>query len=359
MVGRFRVLEVDVTLEGPDHVVASIGAAYARFKISANAPGPSLHVALPELGPDEAATLYGRFLATVLAHVPQKAVFHAAALVDVGGGGLVLAGPSGHGKSSLALELVRRGWGFLGDDYAPVDLETGTLWPFPRTASVLVAGTAPLPDAVRRLAEEPATPQLFGKALVDVGRAFGPTAMAAGPVPLRTVVVLAPGGTGSEPVAEVSWLHLAVRPSEAARLAEALGRVPGIAVEAESATPSSHAWRLRLEHAKGPTERLAALVEDEAVLFSERSWSGAPDFDAAPEIAPLKRREASVFLTRELLNRRRGSKFLEGRSADAADLVLEVAQALRPARCFRLRVGRFAETADLLEATVERDGRPS
>jgi hypothetical protein len=354
MVGRFQVLEVDVTLEGPADVVASIDAAYARFKISANSPGPSHRVALPRMAPDEGGTLYGRFLATILAQVERRAVFHAAALVDRRGRALVLAGPSGHGKSSLALEMVRRGFRFLGDDYAPVDLGSGSVLPFPRTASVVLGGAAPLPEAVRREAEATGTPRLFGKALVDVGRAFGPGAMAPGPAPLRTVVVLAPGD--HDPAEAVSWLQMAARPAEAERLAAALREVPGVVVEAEAEGPSSHLWRLRLEHVEGPTERLAPLVEDDAVLYCERSWSGSPDFGAAPAIEPLKRREAAVFLTRELLNRRRGSKFLEGRGGDAADLVLEVAQALRPARCWRLRVGRFDETADLLEAAAEGDG---
>src|SRR5262249_5424382 len=150
--------------------------------------------------------LYQRFLATVLLHAERYAVFHGAALVDRRGGGLLLAGPSGHGKSSLALGLVARGFGFLGDDYAPLDLATGTVSPFPRTASVLPGGTAPLPQPVRRLAEEDGAPRLFGKVLVDIGAAFGGDALRTAPVPLRTVVVLGPASAQ----ADVSWMRLAV-----------------------------------------------------------------------------------------------------------------------------------------------------
>ena len=126
MIGHFRVLGVDLRVEGPPEVVASIGTAYARFKIPANPQAPHHRVSVPPQTPDAAVLLYQRFLATVLLHADRYAVFHGAALVDRRGGGLLLAGPSGHGKSSLALGLVARGFGFLGDDYAPVDLAAGT-----------------------------------------------------------------------------------------------------------------------------------------------------------------------------------------------------------------------------------------
>jgi len=349
MIGRFRVLGVDLRVEGPTDVVSSIGAAYARFKIPANSPAPHLCVTVPPGSPDAEMLLYQRFLAAVLLHAEPQAVFHGAALVDRGGGGLLLAGPSGHGKSSLTLALVERGFGFLGDDYAPLDLSSATLWPFPRTASVLPGGTAPLPEGVRRLAERREAPRLFGKALVDIGAVF-PEALRMEPAPLRTVVVLGAPGTETD----VSFLHLAARAADGARLASALAGIAGVVVESDETVGGQRRWSLRVEHAQGPTEALGALVEDEAVLYSERTWSGPPDFTQRPSASPLKRREAAVLLTRELLNRRRGSRFLQGRADGIAGIVLDVAQALRPAECFQVRVGRFAETVDLIERLTER-----
>ena len=257
MVGRFRVLGVDLRVEGPTEVVSSIGAAYERFKIPANSPAPHHCVSVPPGTPDAEMLLYQRFLAAVLLHTEPHAVFHGAALVDRGGGGLLLAGPSGHGKSSLALALVERGFGFLGDDYAPLDLASATLWPFPRTASILPGGTAPLPDPVRRLAEAGTAPRLFGKALVDIGTVF-PGALRTEPAPLRTVVVL--GGAGVE--TDVSFLHLAARAADGPRLAAALRGIDGVVVESDDEVGGRRRWRLRIEHSKGPTEAVGALVEN-------------------------------------------------------------------------------------------------
>ncbi|MCC0014898.1 MAG: hypothetical protein H6881_05240 [Rhodobiaceae bacterium] len=51
-------------------------------------------------------------------------------------GAIVLPGPWGHGKSTLALELCRNGWQFLSDDIVPVDPRTQTAAPFPVTPKI-------------------------------------------------------------------------------------------------------------------------------------------------------------------------------------------------------------------------------
>jgi len=50
-------------------------------------------------------------------------VLHAAVVADAAGRAVVLAGDSGSGKSVLLTALVRRGWGLLTDDLAPVTLD--------------------------------------------------------------------------------------------------------------------------------------------------------------------------------------------------------------------------------------------
>lgn len=62
-------------------------------------------------------------------------LLHAATL-ERDGAALILTGTSGSGKSTLAALLSRAGWRFMGDEFALVDLADGSLWPFPRPASL-------------------------------------------------------------------------------------------------------------------------------------------------------------------------------------------------------------------------------
>ncbi|NCN83913.1 MAG: HprK-related kinase A [Sphingomonadales bacterium] len=59
-----------------------------------------------------------------------------ASSVEKDGKALVMTGLSGSGKSTLSAMLAERGWRFMGDEFALLDLETGDLVPFPRLISL-------------------------------------------------------------------------------------------------------------------------------------------------------------------------------------------------------------------------------
>ena len=49
---------------------------------------------------------------------------------------MMLPGSPGTGKTTLTLELLGRGWTYISDDLAPLDLETGFIEVFPKPLSV-------------------------------------------------------------------------------------------------------------------------------------------------------------------------------------------------------------------------------
>jgi HprK-related kinase A len=59
-----------------------------------------------------------------------------AASVERGGRALLMTGDSGAGKSTLAALLGERGWRLLGDEFALLDVDDGSLHPFPRAISL-------------------------------------------------------------------------------------------------------------------------------------------------------------------------------------------------------------------------------
>jgi serine kinase of HPr protein (carbohydrate metabolism regulator) len=56
---------------------------------------------------------------------------HAASCVAIGGRAMLIEGPSGSGKSSLALALIDRGAVLIGDDGVRLELRANRLFAFP------------------------------------------------------------------------------------------------------------------------------------------------------------------------------------------------------------------------------------
>jgi HprK-related kinase A len=59
-----------------------------------------------------------------------------ASTVERDGRALLMTGLSGSGKSTLAALLGEAGWRLMGDEFALLDLDAGTLHPFPRAVSL-------------------------------------------------------------------------------------------------------------------------------------------------------------------------------------------------------------------------------
>jgi hypothetical protein len=61
--------------------------------------------------------------------------FHAGAAASAGGG-VLICGLSGHGKSTVVTSLCTRGWTYLSDELIPFDSNSGKILPFPLTPAV-------------------------------------------------------------------------------------------------------------------------------------------------------------------------------------------------------------------------------
>ncbi|MCP3981344.1 MAG: hypothetical protein GY716_18760 [bacterium] len=356
----FRVLDAELELGGPREIVEPIVAAYARFvthdaleravRIEVDPSCGAIRVGertLPLIaGLDATSQLYQQFLASVMDNVASHAILHAAALEDRSGGALLLAGPSGHGKSSLTLGLATRGLGFLSDDYAPLDLERREVSPYPRRVAMLPNGTAPVPPAFAEASRRAGAARLFDKTLVDVADVLGADALRADPCPLRHVFLLCPALGEPEPLPTL--IDLGVRAEAAEELRREFDSVAGVETVDEQSLAGLVRWRLSVDSSRRPTEALSRLLVRDEVVYCEKHWARRPDFTSRPEAEPVKRRVAAEQLGRELLNRRDGGRLFERYGASIAALFLDLAAALRDASCWRVRVGRYEDTVNLI-----------
>lgn len=365
---HFRILDVELSLCGPHEILRPVFFAYRRFETDApqstnvvrlvlDSPDERvLHVnerAVPLVrGWDITLQVYQQFLIAMMDGIRSHAILHAAALATRQGQAIVLAAPSGHGKSSLTLELARRGLSFLSDDFAPLELATSLVTPFPRAVSVRPRNTAPIPEPFRRTALDPAAVRLFGKSLLDIGQILGEQSLASGPVPLRHVILLGPSA-GADQRLPATFLHVASRVDHALELEQLWSSIAGVEVIEREEEPELRFWTLRLNHEHYPTGALSKILDSDRILFCEKYWYDRPSFTEPPRAARIARRVAAEYLGRELLNRRGSSCFLAAYGGKVTQLFLHLAGALHHVDCWKVRVGGCEQTADLIQRLTE------
>ncbi len=112
----------------------------------------------------------GYFLVSAAMRIQRDTIFVHAASAAVGGAGVLLAGPSGAGKTTLSVGLAARGHDFYGENMAALRTATCEILPFRRTAFLrpgarsseigkrLAAEGVDLPESRSPLGVPPKTP---------------------------------------------------------------------------------------------------------------------------------------------------------------------------------------------------------
>lgn len=154
----------------------------SRFAVSEAVEGATTYE-VQDLGPAETASRYrllidgnwvlgsgdpSHILSDLFSHVNvdtvaaahEQVLIHAGSVVSPGGAGVVLPASSGSGKTTLVAGLVRSGFGYLSDEAAVLDPETGTLHPYPVHLSLKGASRDRFPEG----APEPSYAGFAGEA---------------------------------------------------------------------------------------------------------------------------------------------------------------------------------------------------
>jgi hypothetical protein len=134
--------------------------------------------------PDVAGLLFhlDKHLTIALQYLRADLFFVHAAVVGLAGRAAVLAAPPGTGKSTLTLALQERGFAYLSDELAPIDVRTMTVHPYPHALC---------------LKSRPPEPYKLPRGTYDAGQR------------LHVPVDALSGGTVKEPlpVAAVGFIH--------------------------------------------------------------------------------------------------------------------------------------------------------
>jgi hypothetical protein len=287
-----------------------------------------------------------RILDAVAGRVRSHLMIHAGAL-SWNGHGLVFPAYSFHGKTTLMLELVRRGFCFLSDEIAAFDRASGCLAPFPRSLRIW-------PSTLALLGLGEIAPNGFEqktgheKLVFDIERLL-PGSLG-DPCRPHWLVVLTDPQADADLIGESerNWHLVLDRMSKS--LLERLSTAEGVTDVGLVPEAAEGVIKLRIERGTGAMQRVRAICRDErvAILNEIKGGERMPDFGAIPTLEPIPRTDAAIELVRRF-RAGEGSALLEHEHGSSGSrLLLEVTEHLKEMDCYRLRVGRLGAMAGLI-----------
>jgi len=259
--------------------------------------------------------------------------------------GLILVADAANGKTTLVLELLRRGFGFLSDEMAALARADGRLNAFPRALRLR-------DDTLKRVGLEQAgdnAPIWLGKRLVDVDD-LAPARLV-NDADLAHVIVMsdAPG----TPVPAQDELSFWLDRLEAGLLDE-IRSLPGVARAEPVAGVRQAVIRVQAEHRMSvvaEVERLSRAAGVHVLDIVKRDEVPAT-FAGPASLAPLARADAVLELLRRFQGGHHSALLQQDFGGHSAGLFREVSRLISQAQCHRLTVGPLPAMADLVQSLV-------
>jgi hypothetical protein len=295
---------------------------------------------------------YAFILSNIIARVRSHCLIHAG-VVAWEGQGVLLPADSSYGKTTLVLELVRRGFRFLSDEMAALGWTDRCVHPFPRSLRIM-------PDTLARVGlgdRASSAPVWVDKLILDIEEIY-PGSLGAAAAISHIVFLQEPTRT-PEPIYTDSKPGLSISVDRADDdLLNAIGQIEG--VEHASLTWVD-AWP---EIRVATPRRTAALVKVEELCRQRRTLildvvsepRSRPAFEMPAQLEQLSGSQAVMEMLRLFRVGLGPSLLREEFGFSAARLYWEVASLLTDATCYRLTVGPLEQMADLVCGLLPIDG---
>jgi hypothetical protein len=298
-------------------------------------PGIDLETIAPDL-----------VLNAVLKKVRSYFMIHASVIAK-GSKGVLIAADSGGGKTTLALELVQRGFKFLSDEIAPISRSDGLVHPFPRALN-LRPGTL----ALLGIESYPqGNPTLLPFTTCDI-EALMPASLGEA-CQIGQIIILKPGGShGDDSSSELEFGLLLDREDEGI-LSFALD-LEGVQWAGWGKAAGLPLLKLRSDRRR----QVLSMLEKECsergipVLDIHRRPLARPSFAGPARLQAIPKTQAVMDLLRQFQAGHESVLLREEFGGSPRRLFLELVNLIENASCFCLTPGSLAQMADLVEEQV-------
>lgn len=291
--------------------------------------------------------VYSGILYGILSQIQSHFLIHAG-VVSKDGQGFVIVADSFHGKTTLVLELVRRGFEFLSDETAAISRSDGLVHPFPRSLRIRSGSLelVGLSDVVTEM------PTWLGKFIVDINE-IRPGSMGKA-VPVSNVVVLQNPDYSMNKTMQQSGV-LVDRLDE--NLLTSIRQIEGVTqvrTELRNGYPTIWFCTTREMFALSQIEMLCR--ENRVLMLrTVNQVDKRPTFQSPAHLEPFPNSKAVLELLQRFQGGHKSALLGKEFGGSSTRLYMELAALISRARCYRLFVGPLRETADLISGLVDKN----
>ena len=303
---------------------------------------------------------YINILKSIFRRIRSHLLIHAGA-VAWGDQAALLVADTMHGKTTLVLELVRRGFKFFSDDVAALSRADGMIHPFPRALAIR-AGTFKMFGMDGNLVGIPNDdpPTWFGKRVLDI-ETVQPASLAKAS-PLRHIIILQSLKSASRQRVLSSEYDLLLSHCNEAFL-QAIHQIDGLKEmrqgQANGYPPSTSGCRA----CRGSSHRLLRLsVSSPSVISQVESLcqshrilvlnlmpnNAPPSFSGPAQLEKIVQSQAILALMAHFQGGLHSTLLQKEFGGRSIRLFMELARLVGGAKCYQLSLGPLQDMADLV-----------
>ena len=296
---------------------------------------------------------YESVLNEIVAKVRSHFLIHAG-VVSHNNQGIIISADSGHGKTTLVLQLLQRGCSFLSDEMAAIGRADSQVYPFPRALRLRpdTLEKVGFSESARKETAKKGTVWL-SKRLIDVEdvqpNSFGQT------VPIKYIIFLKNPATPDQDISKQAEqeLDVLVERLDVALLA-GIKKMPDVSklqIDQEQGYPL---LKIQAKNRTSVLSSIEALCQEHKILVLDvikRKYE-RPTFDTAATLTRIPNSQATIELLKQFLGGHKSSLLQEEFGGSSTRLFMELMGLIGQSECYELQVGPLEEVTELVTKLV-------